>query len=185
MLLGQADAGKSTLRKQFQLFYTSQAMDNERPSWRPIVYFNVIKAVRMILDELSYDNSQSPSSPSSPSIDHEPSPHSFLHLRRRLQTLVAMEETLFSELSCGVSVSGGGGSDVFVRAGRQSAVTQNRNWPTSRNSYLASERAHAVADLVAAALSDLQWDVDALWRDPSVKALIRLRKLRLDESAPL
>ena len=52
MLLGQAESGKSTLQKQFQLYYSSSTLEKERPSWRPIVYFNVLKAVRMILDEL-------------------------------------------------------------------------------------------------------------------------------------
>ncbi|KAH9892429.1 G-protein alpha subunit [Cubamyces lactineus] len=54
MLLGQAESGKSTLQKQFQLYYSSKTLDEERPSWRPIVYFNVLKAIRMILDELDW-----------------------------------------------------------------------------------------------------------------------------------
>lgn len=55
MLLGQAESGKSTLQKQFQLYYASNQMDKERPAWRPVVYFNIIKAVRMILEELDYE----------------------------------------------------------------------------------------------------------------------------------
>ena len=55
MLLGQAESGKSTLQKQFQLYYASNQMDRERPAWRPVVYFNIIKAVRMILEELDYE----------------------------------------------------------------------------------------------------------------------------------
>ncbi len=54
MLLGQAESGKSTLQKQFQLYYASQSLDQELPAWRPVVYFNVIKAVRTILEELDY-----------------------------------------------------------------------------------------------------------------------------------
>ncbi|PIL28042.1 hypothetical protein GSI_09893 [Ganoderma sinense ZZ0214-1] len=81
MLLGQAESGKSTLQKQFQLYYSSSTLDRERPSWRPIVYFNVLKAVRMILDELDYEfglgpgghggaSPSAPSSPPSPSLSH-------------------------------------------------------------------------------------------------------------------
>ena len=55
MLLGQAESGKSTLQKQFQLYYSSSTLDRERPSWRPIVYFNILKAIRMILDELDWE----------------------------------------------------------------------------------------------------------------------------------
>lgn len=54
MLLGQAESGKSTLQKQFQLYYASQTLDKERPTWRPIVYFNILKAIRMILSEVDY-----------------------------------------------------------------------------------------------------------------------------------
>ena len=32
MLLGQAESGKSTLQKQFQLFYASKSLDSEKPS---------------------------------------------------------------------------------------------------------------------------------------------------------
>ncbi|KAI0784647.1 G-protein alpha subunit [Abortiporus biennis] len=54
LLLGQAESGKSTLQKQFQLYYASSTLERERPSWRPIVYFNILKAIRMILDELDF-----------------------------------------------------------------------------------------------------------------------------------
>jgi hypothetical protein len=179
MLLGQADAGKSTLRKQFQLYYTSQAMDNERPSWRPIVYFSIIKAVRVILSELDYENVQLPSSTANNSQkgrDNAPR----VSLRRRLLPLVAMEESLASELSGGISIPGGHSDpDIFVRASRHTSANPRGH------QHIASERANAIADLVAIALAELQRDIDALWRDPSVKAFMRLRKLRLDDSAPL
>ena len=61
MLLGQAESGKSILQKRFQLYYTSQTLDKERPAWRPVVYLNTIKAGRVILEELDYEFSQSPS----------------------------------------------------------------------------------------------------------------------------
>ena len=60
MLLGQAESGKSTLQKQFQLYYASSQLDKERPAWRPVVHFNIIKAVRMILEELDYEFTQTP-----------------------------------------------------------------------------------------------------------------------------
>jgi hypothetical protein len=177
MLLGQADAGKSTLRKQFQLYYTSQAMDNERPSWRPIVYFSIIKAVRVILSELDNENVQLSSSTANNSPKARDSTPR-VSLRRRLLPLVAMEDSLASELSGGISVPGAH-SDIFVRASRHTSGNPRGH------QHIASERVIAIADLVAIALAELQWDIDALWRDPSVKAFMRLRKLRLDDSAPL
>jgi len=82
MLLGQAESGKSTLQKQFQLYYASNQLDKERPAWRPVVYFNVIKAVRMILEELDYElslpvQSRPPLGSSSPQSSYQaPSPQS-------------------------------------------------------------------------------------------------------------
>ncbi|KAI9067517.1 G-protein alpha subunit [Trametes sanguinea] len=72
MLLGQAESGKSTLQKQFQLYYSSKSLDAERPSWRPIVYFNILKAIRMILDELDYQYGLGTSGRAQG--DHSPSP---------------------------------------------------------------------------------------------------------------
>ncbi|OSC96768.1 G-protein alpha subunit [Trametes coccinea BRFM310] len=74
MLLGQAESGKSTLQKQFQLYYSSKSLDAERPSWRPIVYFNILKAIRMILDELDYQYGLGPSGGRAPGDHDSPSP---------------------------------------------------------------------------------------------------------------
>src|ERR1700689_2670198 len=106
MLLGQAESGKSTLQKQFQLYYASQTLDHERPSWRPVVYFNLIKAVRTILDELDSDSTSSKYlDPSSSSISIASS-ISTGDLRTKLLPLIAIEDTLASNLNGGVSIAG-------------------------------------------------------------------------------
>ncbi|KAH9987286.1 G-alpha-domain-containing protein [Russula compacta] len=52
LLLGQAESGKSTLQKQFQLMYSPDTLDQERYSWRTVVYFNVARSVKRILEVL-------------------------------------------------------------------------------------------------------------------------------------
>lgn len=52
LLLGQAESGKSTLQKQFQLLYSPQTLEKERASWRTVVYFNVVRSLKHILDTL-------------------------------------------------------------------------------------------------------------------------------------
>ncbi|KAI0058653.1 G-alpha-domain-containing protein [Artomyces pyxidatus] len=52
LLLGQAESGKSTLQKQFQLMYSPDTLDQERASWRTVVYFNVARSVKRILELL-------------------------------------------------------------------------------------------------------------------------------------
>src|SRR6266478_721444 len=52
LLLGQAESGKSTLQKQFQLMYSPDTLDKERASWRTVIYFNVARSVKRILESL-------------------------------------------------------------------------------------------------------------------------------------
>jgi guanine nucleotide-binding protein alpha-1 subunit len=54
LLLGQAESGKSTLQKQFQLMYSPDTLDKERASWRTVIYFNVARSVKRILENLDY-----------------------------------------------------------------------------------------------------------------------------------
>ncbi|KAJ8519069.1 hypothetical protein ONZ45_g3954 [Pleurotus djamor] len=52
LLLGQAESGKSTLQKQFQLMYKPHTLEQERASWRTVVYFNVVHSIKHILNVL-------------------------------------------------------------------------------------------------------------------------------------
>ncbi|EDQ98792.1 Galpha13 [Laccaria bicolor S238N-H82] len=52
LLLGQAESGKSTLQKQFQLMYKPTSMDQERASWTAVIYFNVVHSLKHILATL-------------------------------------------------------------------------------------------------------------------------------------
>ncbi|PAV16151.1 G- alpha subunit [Pyrrhoderma noxium] len=62
LLLGQAESGKSTLQKQFQLFYAPASLDEERDSWRAVVFFNVVRNIKRILQALDALN-LTPNSP--------------------------------------------------------------------------------------------------------------------------
>ncbi|KAH0585358.1 hypothetical protein H2248_008597 [Termitomyces sp. 'cryptogamus'] len=52
LLLGQAESGKSTLQKQFQLMYKPSSIDQERVSWKTVIYFNVVHSLKHILSTL-------------------------------------------------------------------------------------------------------------------------------------
>ncbi|EJF65613.1 G-alpha-domain-containing protein [Dichomitus squalens LYAD-421 SS1] len=161
MLLGQAESGKSTLQKQFQLYYSSSTLDRERASWRPIVYFNILKAIRMILEELDWEYGLGASGSGDPlsvspgllpstsgtgtgsggsgsgSSTHSraANPAWFPELgllRNKLLPLVASEDALASELSGGVHVAGGK-TGVYVRSGWQALTSANRSWPLAEN----------------------------------------------------
>jgi G-protein alpha subunit len=183
MLLGQAESGKSTLQKQFQLYHASQTLDRERPSWRPIVYFNAIKAVRTILDEIDWDFTTNANQDEEAYIESNWPPQ-ISRIRHTLLPLVTIEDSLASELSGGVTVAGGR-SGVFVRAGWQSVVTSTRSWPVADFHGRVSSGQGVVANMAARLLAELQYDVAELWQHPAVKTLLRMRRLRLEESAAL
>ncbi|KAJ8507892.1 hypothetical protein ONZ45_g9787 [Pleurotus djamor] len=172
MLLGQAESGKSTLQKQFQLYYASQTIDHERPLWRPIVYFNIIKGVRMALDELeSLFAAQA-----SETIEE------ISTLRTRLLPLTSIETSLAFELSGGISVTGGR-SGVFVRGGWQALTLSGRS-RSNHDTSTPPNKAVAVTTLAARTLYGSRDDIKTLWWHPLVQTLVKSQKLKLDESAP-
>ena len=143
LLLGQAESGKSTLQKQFQLLYTPGALDAERLSWRTVIYFNIARPIRRILEALEStpenEDDDDLISEFSPSELYPPSPSPAIVsdekslsasassldkqvalLRARLSPLLAAETQLADRLSGGVDVSGSGRGSVFVRSGWQS-----------------------------------------------------------------
>ncbi|KIJ67996.1 hypothetical protein HYDPIDRAFT_107560 [Hydnomerulius pinastri MD-312] len=192
MLLGQAESGKSTLQKQFQLYYAHQALDYERPLWRPVVYFNIIKAVRMILDELDHElsNLDADDSTEAQAVAYALAPlgdvtGDISRLRTKLVALISMEDSLASELNNGVSVTGGR-TGVYVRAGWQALVTPlspNRSRAVPATGGPPPAVAH-VTNLASRTLISAQNEIDELWKHPAVRILLNNRRLRLDESAP-
>ncbi|KAF8807879.1 G-alpha-domain-containing protein [Phlegmacium glaucopus] len=53
LLLGQSESGKSTTLKQFQLMHTPSAFQAERIAWRAVIYLNLVRSIRRILDALA------------------------------------------------------------------------------------------------------------------------------------
>ena len=105
-------------------------------------------------------------------------------IRHKLLPLVTIEDSLASELSGGVTVAGGR-SGVFVRAGWQSVVTSTRSWPVADMQAGTNSSQGVVANMAARLLVELQYDIDELWQHPAVKTFLRMRRLRLEESAAL
>lgn len=181
LLLGQAESGKSTLQKQFQLAWST--IEQERPSWRPVVYYNVISAVHTILEELDYEFSYEQHEPTSPWADPASGWRGQLStLRTKLISLVALEQALASELRGSVAVAGNK-PGMFVKSNWLALTGSERRRPGID---LWGERTGPDPhDVVARVLSSNSLEVEQLWGHPSVKALLRLRKLKLEDSAAL
>ncbi|KAH7911686.1 guanine nucleotide binding protein, alpha subunit [Hygrophoropsis aurantiaca] len=243
LLLGQAESGKSTLQKQFQLMYSPASLDSERMSWRTVVYFNVVRSIKKILTTLeafddvddgtdsqstlerqeygddipprapsaqpSVHSSQigvalSPPSPISPVDGTQPTSPTKGHtaisdLRRRLLPLTNTEPQLADRLSGGVAVSGSGKGEVYVRSGWQARTIQKGQKMIGRrskksevgpeltfersNTALSVVDADPLVDDVATMLDQSRDEIKTLWDHTIVKALIKSRKLKLDEWA--
>lgn len=98
-------------------------------------------------------------------------------LRTQLLPLIALHDSLASELSGGVSFSRGL-TGVFVRAGWQGLLQTS-------SSGRGKGGVGVIAALVSKALYTAREDIQALWVHAVVRKMVRLRKLRLEESAPL
>ncbi|KAF9444429.1 G-alpha-domain-containing protein [Macrolepiota fuliginosa MF-IS2] len=53
LLLGQSESGKSTTLKQFRLLYSPATFYSERIAWRAVIYLNLVRSVRRILEALA------------------------------------------------------------------------------------------------------------------------------------
>ncbi|KAF8626128.1 hypothetical protein AX17_006623 [Amanita inopinata Kibby_2008] len=74
LLLGQAESGKSTLQKQFQLMYRPSSLEQERISWKTVIYFNVVRSLKHILNTLEAWDDSAEDDPEG-SLDHYPPGH--------------------------------------------------------------------------------------------------------------
>lgn len=181
LLLGQAESGKSTLQKQFQLAWST--IEQERPSWRPVVYYNVISAVRTILEELDYEFSYEQHEASSPWSDPASGWRGQLStLRTKLIPIVSLEQSLATELGGSVAVAGNK-PGMFVKSGWLALTGSERRRPGI--DVWGERTGPDPNDVVARLLSTSATEIEQLWIHPSVKALLRLRKLKLEDSAAL
>jgi guanine nucleotide-binding protein subunit alpha len=160
------------LQKQFQLFYSSHALERERGSWRAAVSLNVIRAVRAIFDGLEYRGAASVDG--SPDSDITSEAHGEIaRLRNQLQPLLAAESAISSELNGGLS----GRASAYVRSGWQKIITPHR----SKN----DSSCHSDINLYHRTLGPAVESIEALWHHPLVTELAELRKLNIEDSAPL
>ncbi|TFK42062.1 guanine nucleotide binding protein, alpha subunit [Crucibulum laeve] len=114
LLLGQSESGKSTTLKQFQLLHTPAAFHAERIAWRAVIYLNLVRSIRRILEALAPDvdtiddhDDESMETASIIISSNGRPPSAILgtrvpkyeHYRQRLEPLIDLEERLIRLLS--------------------------------------------------------------------------------------
>ncbi|KAK0446068.1 guanine nucleotide binding protein, alpha subunit [Desarmillaria tabescens] len=95
LLLGQAESGKSTILKNFQLRFAPKTFQAEAELWRPIIHLNLVRSVNFILDLLS---SERPTS-SSPSMSPSSEPDNLRRIQFSLRPLKQVEDSLMHRIS--------------------------------------------------------------------------------------
>ena len=201
LLLGQAESGKSTLQKQFQLLHSPASLDAERASWKIVIFYNVVHAIRNILNGLEhwghlvYQNLNQPR-PHSPEGGDPYTPvarSSITQLRLKLTALVAVEQILADRLSGGLRITGGGKNGVYVRSGWQVTtqvhIARNKGKGKARSTGNTPDADdidpdELIAD-VARKLQIAREDIMSLRNHPAVTKLLEKKKIRLEEWSEL
>ena len=117
-------AEQCALPIRFQLLHAPASLDTERSSWSTVVYFNVVKSIRAILEALDgTEEVPDPPEEGRRSDAGDAWRHQLANLKLRLSPLVVLEGGLASRLSGGGGVSmNGGKGGVLVRRGWQSSL---------------------------------------------------------------
>ncbi|CAE6356447.1 unnamed protein product [Rhizoctonia solani] len=207
LLLGQSESGKSTTLKQFQLMYSPNAFHAERASWRAVIYLNLARSIRRILDALdpaSFEDMEPPTpDPERPgtalSFRTEEKLAHISELRLRLQPLMLLEDQLNRTLAGDLSGNDleptrlGSYSaphrDTTDRKEKEVAVRSGSTWKKALNTFKGKREddddAYTWDDpndpghtIVA-----LREDMIALWRDPFVQDVLHKQRLQLEHTA--
>ncbi|KZT28152.1 G-alpha-domain-containing protein [Neolentinus lepideus HHB14362 ss-1] len=203
LLLGQAESGKSTMLKNFQLHFTPKAFKAESGAWRAVIHLNLVRSVNFILDLLSPNPQFNiPTSPASSVIvtrfdglgisqaaDTQPASFSgpiieptdeLKRLRMRLSPLKRVEEMLSKRISADDPQPSRKGlnsaSEVSVRSGsgwKALARLSHRTRPQSPNELEDAGR-------VIEACRD---DITELWADPLVQKGLAGNEIVLQEQS--
>lgn len=199
LLLGQSESGKSTTLKNFQLINSPKAFRDERASWRAVVQLNVVRSIQLILNTMAEVQGQG----STLADDYHSLTPEHLKLRMRLLPLHQVEEALLRKLTPP-------GSIEFEATHLSSVANFNYATPSTRTrkeiavnstSQWKGAFSRVVANTIRSSM-DSGMDIDfddpndpgivlhacaedmiRLWNDPTIKGMLKTRKIRLEDKA--
>ncbi|KDQ18140.1 hypothetical protein BOTBODRAFT_155240 [Botryobasidium botryosum FD-172 SS1] len=204
LLLGQSESGKSTCLQQFALMYSPNAFQAECISWRPVVYFNLVRSIRRILEAIlepptsastddlneasSGRRSKSPASPA----------NRFRELQMRLSPLLQVEESLIRKLApededepthLGEwrTVGESGTREYFINSAswkKALGKITNGKRPSAESSTSSLSSGSTSEDRSDPyyILQTFRDDMISLWTDPEVRQILQEKNVRLQDS---
>ncbi|KAJ7321022.1 guanine nucleotide-binding protein alpha-4 subunit [Mycena albidolilacea] len=193
LLLGQSESGKSTTLKNFQLINSPKAFKAERASWRGVVHLNVVRSIWHILNALAtaeaYTSSPHLLGPDDPV--YPPLTPELLALKMRLLPLRQVEMALLDRLTHGHSGIKNEMPDdepnlaeVSINSAMPWKNAFSRIMKNLRSSVDGPEANEApdsreARELLYACAEDMV----SLWNDPTVKRVLKVHRLRLEDLA--
>jgi len=196
LLLGQSESGKSTTLKQFQRLYTPTAFREERHLWRCVIQLNIVRSIRLIVDTISDVHRNALLSEDESDGDEEfQLSDQLLAIKERLKPLRHIENILVTKLvppneaeatNLGTrpdiisSSQSRRDQEIFVRPGKGWHGALLRGARPSRP-ISAGNTGMETPDDTQYVLGSCRPDMIALWQNPTVRAILQRRKIRLEE----
>ncbi|GLB39277.1 putative G protein alpha subunit [Lyophyllum shimeji] len=181
LLLGQAESGKSTILKNFQLHFSPKAFESEAEIWRPIIHLNLVRSINFIVNFLQ----SAPRDFSS----HQPLYNSLSGELRRLCIGLAPLREVEASLTRGIS--GASSSPINTDApaynpakASEVAVRASTGWKGLLLGRKQAEGGSSVGkadDANRRILAACAEDMTRLWKDPVVKKALRSREISLQD----
>ncbi|KAF8882175.1 guanine nucleotide binding protein, alpha subunit [Gymnopilus junonius] len=195
LLLGQAESGKSTVLKNFQLHFAPKAFEIEAEVWRPVIHLNLVRSVNFIVNlvlsqsqglrESLQNHQRRSSSVISPDLRK---------LCTRLAPLRQVEENLIKFLS-GLEPPRSDDTGVQSQPYRPSkapdiSIPANNRWKQALSNQRVSTDSRSSTTRsgdrfgdsqsrrILAALGD---DIAALWKDVTVQDILKSSDIALEE----
>jgi len=195
-LVGQAESGKSTILRNFQLKYAPAAFNAESEAWRTIIDLNLVRSVTFLLSLL--EDGSNGSSPSS--TDAEPGPtgpsgskltplqnltDDLRRLRVSLSPLKRIEQSLARVISPDNTRPAGASSgslpterafEVSVRSGSRWKSLFRKGSSSSNTGNHGHEELQNARSVIEACRED----INALWSHPAVRASLAEQSVALE-----
>lgn len=199
LLLGQSESGKSTTLRQFQLAYTPTAFKAERATWRGVIQLNVVRSIRVILDTVADSlelQRELVAGDDTSSVDHVQLNEEHDGLRQRLERLRIVESKLMAQIRAPAEEGDGFAQRVvqtyddegyMSQEPKELAVRPNWKQPFQRlrlakpRTSIDSSLDDEYVDEPTETIYELRQDMIKLWNDPTVRELLRSRKVRIEE----
>ncbi|KAG6829074.1 hypothetical protein H0H92_005785 [Tricholoma furcatifolium] len=184
LLLGQAESGKSTILKNFQLNFCPKSFAAEAEVWRPIIHLNLVRSVNFILNSLAGRSGDS-------SFQHLYDSGLSGDLQRLCMGLAPLREVEVSLTRClsGATSALSDGPTYNPDKASEVAIRSSTGWKDflmgRRKADSGSRTAGRLDDTDRRILAACAEDMTKLWNDPSVQEWLRSHEIFLQEQPGL